>query len=152
LKIEAFPPDAQWARDFMVSIERGDVDQMSFSFQTREEEWTAIDGKPLRDLVDVELYDVSPATFPAYTQTSVYLRSIFGMEVREVEGALSRLESGAMMDRRDRSLLLGLIEQIENRLTAAPSEGGGAADLDLREDQLRAHLDHLRVELAKRKI
>jgi len=70
--------------------------------------------------------------------------------MREVESALSRLESGAMTDA-DRRLLEGLIEQVESRLTAAPPEGGDAADLE-DESQLQAHLDHLRVELAKRKI
>ena len=76
LKIRCNPPDAQWARDLMSSIDRGDVDQMSFGFRTITDEWNMVDGQDVRTLTDVELFDVSPVTFPAYTNTQVALRSL----------------------------------------------------------------------------
>lgn len=76
LKIEIDPPDAQWARDLMTSIERGDVDQMSFGFRTITDSWQLVDGEDIRTLIEVKLFDVSPVTFPAYPDTEVGLRSL----------------------------------------------------------------------------
>ena len=76
LKITIDPPDTQFARDLVKSIDRGDVDQMSFAFVATEEAWTERkDETDLRELIDVDLYDVSPVTYPAYEGTSVGLRS-----------------------------------------------------------------------------
>lgn len=76
LRVEIDPPDTQLARDLMVSIDRGDVSQMSFGFETRKDEWDHSDKQnPVRTLVDVKLYDVSPVTFPAYPDTDVAARA-----------------------------------------------------------------------------
>lgn len=78
LKVEIDPPDTQVARDLVVSIERGDISQMSFAFQVLEEEWIRAE-KPkdldLRKIKKVRLYDVSPVTFPAYEGTDIAVRS-----------------------------------------------------------------------------
>lgn len=77
LKIEITPPDTQWARDFQVSIDRGDVSQMSFAFKTIADEWRENeDNTETRTLKEVQLYEVSPVTFPAYADTTVALRSL----------------------------------------------------------------------------
>lgn len=76
LVIENDVPATQWASDLMVSIERGDITQMSFGFRTVSDKWEMIDGQAIRTLLDVELYDVSPVTFPAYPQTDVAMRSL----------------------------------------------------------------------------
>lgn len=69
-------PDTQLGRDALVSIQRGDVDQMSFGFYTQQDRWAQDEGgNVLRTLVDVDLVDVSPVTFPAYPQTSAQVRS-----------------------------------------------------------------------------
>ena len=77
LAIEVEPPDTQFARDLMVSIERGDVDQMSFGFRVLHDEWERGEDeeKDLRTLRKVQLFDVSPVTFPAYEGTDVAVRS-----------------------------------------------------------------------------
>jgi HK97 family phage prohead protease len=78
LAVEIDPPDAQWARDLMVSMKRGDISQMSFGF--RPEKWTEEDngpGEPLEvTLQEVRLFDVSVVTFPAYPQTEAWARSV----------------------------------------------------------------------------
>jgi len=74
LRIEIEPPATQLAQHFMVNIERGDVNQMSFLFRALDEEWDEIDGELVRTLTKVKLYEVSPVTFPAYPQTSVSVR------------------------------------------------------------------------------
>jgi uncharacterized protein len=76
LAVEIDPPDAQWARDLVASIERGDVSQMSFGFDCLTDSWSMEDGADCRTLGKVKLYDVSPVTFPAYPQTDVATRSL----------------------------------------------------------------------------
>jgi HK97 family phage prohead protease len=76
LRVEIDPPDAQWAKDLMVSMGRGDIDQMSFGFRVKEDQWEKRDGKNIRTLKSVELYDVSPVTYPAYLDTSIAVRSM----------------------------------------------------------------------------
>jgi HK97 family phage prohead protease len=63
-------PDAQ---RLMSAVGRGDISQMSFAFKTLRDHWTA--DKRERELLAVDLFDVSVVTFPAYEQTSAELRS-----------------------------------------------------------------------------
>jgi uncharacterized protein len=91
---EITPPDTRYARDLMVSIERGDVSQCSIIFQIdskKGERWL-VDGeeKPAMDafaamwgeskhkierhVMKARLFDVGPVTFPAYPQTDVKIR------------------------------------------------------------------------------
>ena len=76
-------PDTQYARDLLVSLQRGDVDQSSFGFTVNKdgETWeeTERDGVSYikRTITRVSrLYDVSPVTYPAYPDTTVALRSL----------------------------------------------------------------------------
>lgn len=71
------PPDTSWARDLLISIRRGDIDQMSFGFRTVKDRWEQVGDQVIRTLLEVKLYDVSPVTFPAYPQTSAQVRSQF---------------------------------------------------------------------------
>jgi hypothetical protein len=78
LSIDVTPPDTQTARDLLVSIERGDISQMSFGFQTLKDQWERSEDKnqpDLRTLLKVKLWDVSPVTFPFYKETDVAVRS-----------------------------------------------------------------------------
>lgn len=76
LAIEIDPPNTQWASDLLESIRRGDVDQMSFGFQTIRDKWDSDDKNAVkRELQEVRLFDVSPVTFPAYPQTTVAVRA-----------------------------------------------------------------------------
>ncbi len=73
------PPDTQAGRDIVTSIERRDVDQMSFGFVVKQQVWTEFDdpNEPdIREIVDVDLWDVSPVTFPAYPDTNIAVRSL----------------------------------------------------------------------------
>lgn len=75
LAIELDPPDTAAGRDLMVSMERGDITQMSFGFRTIVQEWDESDqNNVVRTLREVDLFDVSPVVFPAYPQTDVALR------------------------------------------------------------------------------
>lgn len=75
LLVRIIPPNTQWAKDLLVSIARGDISQMSFGFTVEADRWSYEEGKDVRELLKVRLFDVSPVTFPAYTQTECGLRS-----------------------------------------------------------------------------
>jgi uncharacterized protein len=77
------PESAQWAKDLMVSIKRGDVTQQSFAFSVKSTwngdpedgyRWETLGELVVRRLLPggcKRLYDVSPVTYPAYPQTDV---------------------------------------------------------------------------------
>ena len=75
LSVDIVPPEAQWARDYLVSIKRGDIDQMSFSFEVSEDRWDDVNDEVIRTLIKCKrLWDVSVVTYPAYPQTSAQVR------------------------------------------------------------------------------
>jgi len=78
LLMEVIPPDTQWARDLMVSIDRGDINQQSFGFTVETDQWEEKEGADtIRTLIKIrQLFDVGPVTFPAYPDTSVATRSL----------------------------------------------------------------------------
>ena len=67
------PQNRQFAKDVEDMIKTGDVNQSSFAFRVKEDEWIEKKGeKPLRVISEIEkLYDVSPVTYPWYSSTSV---------------------------------------------------------------------------------
>lgn len=92
LAFEVEAPETQWARDALETIRRGDVNQMSFSFETVRDRWeggTETETRT-RTLLQVRLHDVSPVTFPAYPQTSAQVRArmegFTGPSIQEDEG------------------------------------------------------------------
>lgn len=77
LAVEIHPPETTVAETIIEALRRGDVDQMSFGFAAIKDEWAEVkyDGAtwPCRTLLDLDLFDVSIVTFPAYESTSVGL-------------------------------------------------------------------------------
>jgi hypothetical protein len=91
LFIECEPPDNSWANDLVVSVQRGDINQMSFGFRVKDDNWIpngVSDGIDLREILDLELFEVSVVTFPAYTQTSVGVRSLEEIDEELVKNRL----------------------------------------------------------------
>lgn len=76
LAVEIDLPDTQIGRDLTASMERGDIDGMSFGFRVTKQEWDETQDPPLRTIREVELFEVSVVTFPAYADTEVALRSL----------------------------------------------------------------------------
>jgi len=83
LFVEIDAPDTTVGRDIQKSIKRGDVNGMSFAFFTRTDEWHMEDGEAIRELLDVDLQDVSVVTYPAYPATDVAVRSAWGLGIPE---------------------------------------------------------------------
>lgn len=86
LRIEIDPPKSGIVRDLVMEpIRRGDVDQMSFAFNTVKDAWTRNEnGTDERELIEVRLHDISPVTYPAYPDTSVGLREDINTLVAEL--------------------------------------------------------------------
>lgn len=49
---------------------------MSIGFIVADDEWSTRNGMDMRELKRVQLFDVSPVTFPAYTATDVGVRAM----------------------------------------------------------------------------
>jgi HK97 family phage prohead protease len=76
LKVAIKPPNTTVGRDIVESVSRGDVSQMSFAFRTVEDSFKEHkDGSVTRTLLDVDLYDVSIVTYPAYGDTTIATRA-----------------------------------------------------------------------------
>jgi uncharacterized protein len=108
LKFSVSLPDTQAARDLYTTVQSGLMDQCSFSFKVRDggDTWGQdfeIDPDDrskkvyfaAREVSDVDLFDVSAVTYPAYTNTKVEaldvssIRELIPAEVRSVVEALN---------------------------------------------------------------
>ena len=69
-KLDPMNPDAQ---RILSAMRRGDLSQMSFAFKTVKDSWSK--DRAVRELKEVQLFDVSVVTYPAYEDTIVSLRS-----------------------------------------------------------------------------
>lgn len=87
LRVEAsldpLNPDAQRV---ISAMKRGDLSQMSFAFRTVKDSWNS--DRTVRELKEVQLFDVSVVTYPAYEDTIVSLRNRQPVTVEE-SGSLS---------------------------------------------------------------
>lgn len=85
LKYEIDAADTQAGRDTVTSIDRGDLSGSSFAFIPSRTVWVEEGDILIRQVEDLDLYDVGPVTFPAYQSTTTSLRSAQREEVeREV--------------------------------------------------------------------
>lgn len=97
--------DTTQGRDVMKLVRSGLISSMSFAFTIADggEIWeTRSDGREYRTITDIDrIYDVSLVVFPAYPQTSAWMRS--GDELAEQHKAL--MEKRAEQDKRLKELL-----------------------------------------------
>ena len=76
LRFQCKLPQTSQADSLAASIERGDLDSTSFGFRTIEDAWASDgEGNIIRTLLKVELFEVSPCSFPAYPSSSISVRS-----------------------------------------------------------------------------
>lgn len=117
LRIELTPPETSWGRDAVESIRRGDVSGMSFAFSAKRDggdtwERPGNDGVASRTLLDADLHEVSPVTFPAYPATSVAVRAV---NVPDFEDESDSRAAGEI-ERAERQRALRLRAQVEHEL------------------------------------
>ena len=72
LRYEFEMPETSYGKDLAVSMKRGDISQSSFAFTISDggDEWSTDDqGNNIRTIKKIErLYDISPVSYPAYSQ------------------------------------------------------------------------------------
>lgn len=111
-------PNTSTARDLVELMKRGDVDQMSFGFSTVGDRWEEDDdGRIIRTLEEVRLFDVSPVTFPAYPETEVEARGLLAAIF-----ATPELRAGKVLSARSRSLVESARDALDELLVAASDE------------------------------
>ena len=88
LRFECDLPDTSAGRDLRVLVERGDVHGMSFGFHVIDDRWERRADGWLRELVEVDLKEITVTPDPAYADTTVALRSL---SAHQQFGGLGRL-------------------------------------------------------------
>lgn len=77
--------ELSYVKDLVRNLERGRIDGMSFGFRVVKDDWTTeqvetSDGQSadveVRTIREVELFEVSAVTFPAYDETDAALRAV----------------------------------------------------------------------------
>lgn len=104
LRVEIDTADTTAGRDIMESLSRGDVTGMSFGFTVKSDEWRTLDGEDIRTLRDLDLFDVSVVSYPAYSASSaeVALRSL-GQHKADMDAEVEAIRlDGATADARAR--------------------------------------------------
>jgi hypothetical protein len=101
--LDAEDPDV---KSITGKMKRGDLDKMSFAFRATKQEWDETTDPPTRTITEVELFDVSIVTQPAYDGTSIALRSLEDMRKetkrKNFSAASTRLRMKAHLDLRSR--------------------------------------------------
>lgn len=147
---EAELPDTSYANDLVISMKRGDIDQMSFGFQVVKDEWSTLpDGSQLRTVREAKLFDVSVVTFPAYKETDAQLRSS-----QQIDTLSRVLGWDELPDDEREALLSGLANHEINsdRLPALRLAQNALAELAAQADPPNQHSAALEVMLAEHRL
>ncbi|KEI09300.1 hypothetical protein Z957_05200 [Clostridium sp. K25] len=83
LRFELKPSNTTWGNDAKECIRRGDVDGVSFGFDIYQDgdmwEWKEEEKLYIRTLLNINLLEISPTPFPAYSDSEV------GLSTRSLE-------------------------------------------------------------------
>ncbi len=122
--VPSLDTDSPLVQTIRSAMQRGDLDQMSFSFRATRQEWN--EDYTERFVREVKLYDVSLVTYPANEGTDVKLRGI-------PFATLDRLARNMPITDEDRAALAAILEAREE-----PTEASSPVVSERRLAQLRA--------------
>jgi HK97 family phage prohead protease len=126
-------PNPELAPAIMAGIKRGDLRGSSFAFTVVSQRWvTNANGPDVRELIDLDCWDCSIVTMPAYSGTSVGARhdqrdavyeqwqrerrATLGRSARDREEILRRVEASARAD--DHATRAARLDPVEAELRA----------------------------------
>ncbi|WP_078854349.1 HK97 family phage prohead protease [Streptomyces sp. NRRL F-5135] len=129
--VDAEMADVSYARDLAVSLERGDITQMSFGFWVTADGWQGNTHEVFG--VDLDGGDVSVVTYPAFAATSAELRSAAARrtgqqpapEPEAVTRALAEVRAGRVLSAANRQLVADAHEALGALLEAADRTAPG---------------------------
>lgn len=104
LRFELDLPNSSWGNDAFESIQRGDVDGVSFGFNVKPngDKWSKseIDGKPLyrRTVLNATLPEISMTPFAAYPENEVSVRSLADFKAEEQRASLQYEKEKLLME------------------------------------------------------
>lgn len=82
-------PNTSYGNDVYESVQRGDVDGSSFGFICIDNVWSKVqyEGREIykRSIIEANLIEVSPCTFPAYDSSQISVRSLDCFKAEEKE-------------------------------------------------------------------
>ncbi|AMY11295.1 phage prohead protease, HK97 family [Luteitalea pratensis] len=73
LRFELQPPNSPTGHDLIESVRRGDLDGVSFGFRTIADKWLPDTRPPVRQLLDVDVFELSIVAWPAYREAGVII-------------------------------------------------------------------------------
>jgi uncharacterized protein len=151
LRAEAQLPDTTVGRDLAVLLKRNDIDSMSFGFTVPPGGDTWSEGGARRRLEEINLFEVSVVTFPAYEETSAQVRAVdvladrTGEDAAALATALHALQTGSDLTRDQAELLSTVVGKMspadEPAVEAVPDIVDDQGDVVAALDLLRAKLD-----------
>lgn len=124
--VEADMADVSYARDLAVSLERGDITQMSFGFWVTADGWQGNTHEVFG--IDLDGGDVSVVTYPAFAATSAELRSAAARHIgqapqqpdpEQVTRALAEMRAGKVLSASNRQLVQDARDALDALLEAA---------------------------------
>ena len=118
LYTESTPADTTWEKDLLIKIKRGDQKEMSFAFQTVKDTWRTENGRQLRELLEVKLFDVSVVTNGANNKTDASVRSMCvdaGLDYDVLSGVFYRHKIGQKI-KEDNEIIERSIETLKQFL------------------------------------
>lgn len=141
LWFECLLPETQQARDLHTSVQRGDIHECSFGFSLPldgGEKWSVernADGKAIaiRELLDVNLHDVSAVTEPAYSNTKVFARAegdVLPIEIRSALDAEEVVVPVVEAKVEDAIVAETILEKREEEPKVADAPGAGSGPTD----------------------
>ena len=112
LRVTATLPDTNLGRDIATLIKIGTIDAMSFGFAVKKDSWSQ-DGNT-RYLEDVDLFEASIVSTPAYEQTSgtIAVRAVDTISADLLAEALLKIESGEELDPEQGALIGAVIGKL----------------------------------------
>lgn len=113
------PPPTTWCRDLIINMERKEIKSASIGFYVRTTKWRQEDGWDVREIYDMDLVEGSVVTFPAYSATSVGVRSFLPSDMANLDKicrAVNRIENKLDLVDEDRAILRENVRFLEENL------------------------------------